>query len=436
MNGNDPGSYIVRYEAGSASETQRLHWASDLRVNGRDFRQHLAGAMPAEASDLLVLAASVYAVDRMVARPGLRQTRDSGDWGRDLAVEVPVSDPKCWAALAPQLERLLRWLTDDNWHLSFSHRPTGSGPLDPSQHALFSDVPTGHRPILFSGGLDSGCALQIALSLSDAVAISVHTNSWMQNTQNTVGAGLARLSPNRLAALNFRVNLPARGTETSQRTRGMLFLASGAMAAIAIGADGLIVAENGVGAINLPYVATQRGAEATRSMHPRTLRMFGEIVSAVTGRAFAVDAPYLLHTKAELITLADTAADQVLSHSVSCDSGFSARVTHRAPCGHCTSCILRRQSIAAAGRPVIDHRLPYRKSTPEAPAFAAMAWQALRLRRCLGRSDPWAALLLEFPELVHLQDHLDSEQVVRLYSRYVEEFAMYLKSFGVEQQWM
>lgn len=437
MAGSEVASYVVRYRSDIDGEYRRLQWNSDLTVNGKGFRHHLADAMPAEASDLLILAASAYAVDRMVARPGLRLTRDSGDWGRDLVVEVPVSDPDRWATLAPQLSRLLRWLTDDSWLLLFSQRPSGLGPLDPSQMALFSTVPVGRRPILFSGGLDSSCALQIALSLGDAVAISVHTNSWMRSTQRTVAGGLAQLSSNKLAALNFRVNLPAAGTETSQRTRGLLFLASGAMAAIAANADGLVVAESGIGAINLPYVATQRGAEATRSMHPRTLHMFSEIVTALTGRPFMIDAPYLTKTKAELIDLTSTTNDGVLSHTVSCDSGFSARVAHREPCGQCTSCILRRQSLAAADRPAIDGRLRYRHPDPSVtPAFAAMAWQTLRLRRCLDRANPWARLLLEFPELVHIEGLVGHDDVLQLYGRYVEEFEMYIKSLGLGQQWM
>jgi len=437
MTGNDAASYVVRYRSGTGSQDQQLQWASDLTVDGRGFRRHLADAVPAEASDLLILAASAYAVDRMVARPSLRQTRDSGNWERDLDIEVPVSDPKRWQALTPQLERLLRWLTDDNWHLRFSQRAIGPGPLDPSQQALFSTVPSGRRPILFSGGLDSACALQNALALGDVVAISVHTNSWMQNTQDVVASSLAHLSPNRLAALSFRVNLPIGGSETSQRTRGMLFLASGAMAAMATGADGLVVAENGVGAINLPYLASQRGSEATRAMHPRTLHMFGEIVTALTGSDFSVDAPYLMNTKAELIDLTDIAADNALSYTVSCDSGFSARVADREPCGRCTSCILRRQSLIAAARPVIDGRLSYRCQRPsELPEFAAMAWQAYRLRRCLHQPDCWNSLLLEFPELVHLDGLVSRDHVLRLYNRYVQEFEVYLKSLGVERQWM
>ncbi|HBX80820.1 MAG: 7-cyano-7-deazaguanine synthase [Propionibacteriaceae bacterium] len=434
---SEAASYLVRYRSGTESQSRSLQWESDLTVDGRGFRQHLAEAMPPEASDLLILAASAYAVDRMVARPGLRRTRDSGDWHRDLFMDVPVSDPSRWAALAAKTERLLRWLTDDNWNLHFSQRAGYRGPLDPSQQALFSALPARCRPILFSGGLDSGCALQNALSVDDAVAISVHTNSWMQNTQRTVAQGLASLSTHRLAALSFRVNLPAGGTETSQRTRGLLFLASGTMAAIAAGADGLVVAENGVGAINLPYVASQRGTESTRAMHPRTLHMFSDIVSSLRGTEFTVDAPYLMSTKAELIGMTNAVADKALSHTVSCDSGFSARVAHREPCGRCTSCILRRQSLAAAGRPMVDERLPYRHPIPvEFPEFSAMAWQVLRLRRCLREPDPWPQLMCEFPELVHLDGLLDQGRVLSLYDRYVQEFETYLQSLGIEQQWM
>lgn len=65
-----------------------------------------------------------------------------------------------------------------------------------------------------------------------------------------------------------------------------------------------------------------------------------------------------------------------------------------------------------------------------------MAWQVLRLRRCLHHATPWPRLLLEFPELVHLEGLVGHDQVLRLYDRYVQEFETYLKALGVEQQWM
>jgi 7-cyano-7-deazaguanine synthase in queuosine biosynthesis len=59
-------------------------------------------------------------------------------------------------------------------------------------------------------------------------------------------------------------------------------------------------------------------------------------------------------TKAQLIRKAPPAADRALAATVSCDTGFSARVPHHAPCGTCTSCILRRQALHAAGKAYLD----------------------------------------------------------------------------------
>lgn len=433
-----PVPYVIRFRGDHDGQDRTVEWGSDLLVDGRRrFRGLLSEVIPPDATDLLIFAASLYAVDRMVARPRGRATQEARDWSRNLSVDVPVLDPGRWATCAPDLQNLLRWLTDDNWELSFSQRDSAPGPMDQSQVLLFSAAPSAARPILFSGGLDSACALYRALAGGDAVAMSVHTNSWMQNCQDMVGDGINALAPHRLTRLSFQACLPAGGPETSQRTRGLLFLASGAMAALAAGADGIVVAENGIGAINLPYVRTQHGAEATRSMHPKTLRMFSEFVSMLTGRVFEVEAPHMGRTKAELVEFTGAEVDKALSHTVSCDKGFSARVKDRQPCGACTSCILRRQALDAAGRPDIDSRFEYRTPIPTGTqAFSAMAWQVVRLRRCLASRNPWAELVREFPDLVHLMGVADQDQILRLYDRYVDEFVRYLQALGVERQWV
>jgi 7-cyano-7-deazaguanine synthase in queuosine biosynthesis len=432
-----PARHVVRFRDDRDGQDGAVQWGSDLVVDGLRFRGLLSESIASDATDLLIFAASLYGVDRMVQRPHGRATRDSGDWSRALSVTVPVLSPDQWTACAGDLQRLLRWLTDDNWQISFSQRQPGLGPMDQSQGVLFGIAPSAVRPILFSGGLDSACALYRALAVDDVLTMSVHTNTWMQSTQDAVSEGAGALSTHRLTRLSFRACLPATGTESSQRTRGLLFLASGAMAALAAGADGLVVAENGIGAINLPYVRTQHGAEATRSMHPKTLRMFGEFVSKLTGRRFQIEAPYMGYTKAELVGLTGAEADKMLSQTVSCDKGFSARVVNRMPCGACTSCILRRQALDAAGRPDIDSRLQYRTADPTGtPAFAAMAWQALRLRRCLASPDPWDALLREFPDLVHVIGVVDQDEVVRLYDQYANEFGRYLPALGVGSVWV
>src|SRR5262245_60413841 len=64
--------------------------------------------------DLMRVIASVAHADRRVRR------RPSICWGRDIELEIPVSDPEFWASeVAPNLIRLLNLLSGDSWSFSF-----------------------------------------------------------------------------------------------------------------------------------------------------------------------------------------------------------------------------------------------------------------------------------------------------------------------------
>ena len=75
-----------------------------------------------------------------------------------------------------------------------------------------------------------------------------------------------------------------RTAESSQRSRGLLFLAAGIATAWALRQDQLRVFENGIGAINLPYLRSQFGSQATRAMHPRTLLLAQNLAAAISHR--------------------------------------------------------------------------------------------------------------------------------------------------------
>src|ERR1035441_6376362 len=121
-----------------------------------------------------------------------------------------------------------------------------------------------------------------------------------------------------------------------------------------------------------------------------------------------IDAPGMTATKAQLIRRAPAAADRALAGTVSCDTGFSARVPRHAPCGTC------KPSIAAGAG--------YRASSPEKSVqFQVMLWQVSRLRDCLGQPDPWRALVSEYPELLDTAP-LAPAEVIGLYRSYVKEW--------------
>jgi hypothetical protein len=333
---------------------QPVQFGYQALLDGSAVTNRLARELLPIAADLLEIAAMVYVIDQRVARRK-RPDRDLGaTWARELNVEIPVRLPELWNVHGNSLAGLLAWLTDDTWTLTFTGRDDGTGPLDVSQGFLFDMVPEGAAPVLFSGGLDSGAGLAAYLTGADAVAVSIDTNNWMQHVQQEVVRELNRVSQHACVPLRYRVSSlqQKHATETSQRSRGLLFLAAGIATAWTLHHDRLQVFENGIGAFNLPYLRSQSGSEA----------------------------------------------------------------------GTCTSCILRRQAVQAAGKAHLDAGTAYWAGPlEESLGLRVMRWQECRLRACIEQDDPWSALVLEFPELLDTAP-LTPTEVVGLYRSYVREW--------------
>jgi len=402
-------------------------------LDGSAVIRRFARELPAVAADLMEIATTVYVVDQLVARPGKQELNTGSSWGRDLRVEIPVREPQAWNGHADRLAELLAWLTDDSWDLEFTQLGDGTGPLDAPQGFLFDTVPDRAAPVLFSGGLDSAAGLADLLTSADAVAVSVDTNNWMQHVQQRVLRELNTAPRGVCVPVRYRVSMRGqkRPAESTQRSRGLLFLAAGIATAWTLRQDRLQVFENGIGAINLPYLRSQFGSQASKAMHPRTLRMAQELAAVISGRPFRIDAPGMTSTKAQLILKAPADADHALARTVSCDTGFSARVPCHAPCGTCPSCLLRRQALHSADKDGLDAEASYRTSSPEDSfEFQAMLWQVARLRTCLEQPDPWRTLVSEYAELLDTAP-LTPAEVISLYRSYVQEWEDLPETFRI-----
>src|SRR6185437_4519073 len=172
------------------------------------------------------------------------------------------------------------------------------------------------------------------------------------------------------------------------------------IAAHLAGATSLLVFENGIGAINLPYLDSQIGSQCTRATSPITLALTSSVVAAVLGSEFEVRLPHLLRTKAELCqALNEAALQRLVSLTVSCDH-FPQRKRDVDHCCACISCILRRQSVFEAGLESYDtvqyaHAALAQGTGPRADgwfAYRAMEIQASRLSEVLAAesTDPHA----------------------------------------------
>lgn len=96
--------------------------------------------------------------------------------------------------------------------------------------------------------------------------------------------------------------------------------------------------------------ACRRGGRATKGCHPRFLGLMSRLLSALADRDISYTLPNRHRTKAELIkaALASVPAS-VLLQTVSC-ARFPQRLRGGArQCGVCMACLLRRQSLFAAG---------------------------------------------------------------------------------------
>jgi hypothetical protein len=212
--------------------------------------------------------------------------------------------------------------------------------------------------------------------------------------------------------------------EPTRRTRGLVFLGIGAAAALQHRATRLIVAENGIGALNLPFTGAQSGAMTSRAVHPKTLDLMAQLVGALTDADFVIENPFISMTKGEMVRALPEAAYETCAASESCDNAASGRGSLERRCGHCTSCLLRRVSFHAAGRDSWDvgtylSDVMIREGRWRMPE---MLWQAAGFDRALRSSDP-NALLEHVPDLTHIPyGALNLSAQRRLLSTYVEEW--------------
>jgi hypothetical protein len=204
----------------------------------------------------------------------------------------------------------------------------------------------------------------------------------------------------------------------------------------------LDVYENGIGAINLPYIDAQLGSQATRATHPETLRLMSALLTAALGTRFTVALPYAFATKGELCAaLREAGLAELARESISCD-GFPQRKKRATQCGACPSCLLRRQALHHAGLVAADpheryvHDV-YDPSATDARArrffLRAMDGQVHHLRQALASPNAWEALVARYPELELAADALDDlgepaevrKALVALYRRYCNEWATF-----------
>jgi hypothetical protein len=151
------------------------------------------------------------------------------------------------------------------------------------------------------------------------------------------------------------------GQEPSQRTRSFWYAALGTVVASSIEAAGVRFFENGVVSLNLPVAGEALRARASRTTHPEALRGFARLFSLVLERELIFDNPFLLKTKADIVsTIVDHGAGHLIGLTVSCAHPMFKSKSQQ-HCGMCSQCIDRRLAIVAAGATEMDPANDYER---------------------------------------------------------------------------
>lgn len=347
---------VTPYEADSVVTTIRLvDGQRQLGFALGDLIDRLGtrGIYPSEtAIDLLIVAAAVTAADTRISRA----TESQDAWTREIDLYIPVERPDHWSAATALLQRILRFLTGDEWRVFFRPRHTG--------HKQLIDRPVGlvgasfDSVCLFSGGLDSFVgAIDLLAARNNPIFVSHY---WDNSTskQELCAARIAKvygdMEPRHVRArIGFATDL-VKGSDPEKTTRGrsFLFLAMAALAASALdGTPAIYVPENGLISLNVPLDALRLGAWSTRTTHPFYLARWQDLLDNL-GIAAHLDNPYRFNTKGEMLTNCrnKTLLEKSLADTISCSSTTKARWQRKTlgHCGHCLPCLIRRAAIKVA----------------------------------------------------------------------------------------
>jgi hypothetical protein len=330
-------------------------------------RRELWRDIPPALRDLLDLALYVYCADQATTRAngGRVDGPEIGrGWRRRLFFRAAVRLPELWNGLCAPLTAVLSFLSEDEYHFEFVKlkEDYSLGPyLD------FEETPfTGHVEdvVMFSGGLDAlGGAVQEAL-IDKRQVLLVHHRSTSKRAprHEQLVADLGCRAGSR-APLHFPIwanKEKGLAREYTQRTRSFVFAALGGLFAGTIGLDRVRFYENGVVSLNLPPSPQIVGSRASRTTHPRVLDGFSALLTAVIGRSFRFENPFLWKTKTDVVQLVrDAGCADMIGSSTSCGHTWELTREHT-HCGMCSQCIDRRLAVLAAGMGANDPAHNYR----------------------------------------------------------------------------
>jgi len=297
---------------------------------------------PPAVSSFLLAAMGVWAGDKLLPR-----NSQPDAWTREMVLYLPTTPE--WIRVSPQFNRILNFLTGDQWTIKPRESPLNLGfagnwnqPWEPQAVALFS------------GGLDSlAGAIDHLEGGQRLLLVSHHDYGQLAGVQQTLaGALAAHYGPEQVQHLNLRVQFPE-APELTLRSRSLLFLALGLTAAAAFGPNTLLlIPENGWVSLNPPLTLNRLGSCTTRTTHPYFLEQLTRLWRDA-GIKHPLINPYPGLTKGELLAQCHNREllQKLARQSSSCARPVASRWRRQAggECGYCYPCLLRRAALHRLG---------------------------------------------------------------------------------------
>lgn len=405
---------------------------ADLDAFARHFQRPLSSLQV----DLLVVAFAAYLADRFSPRRPCGRNA-SPYWRRSIRLSVPVLKHGHWLAVKNDLESLLSFLTEDDWHIDFTAGRQRTN-FETQEWWRQKETPERCGFALFSGGLDSLAGLLNHIDMDERhwTLISGQTHIRMMALQQSCVAAVQKRFPHRVSWLpveyGMKLKLDNSAMETTQRTRAFVHAVMGAVAAMSSRAEELFLFENGIGSFNLPVDYSQLGSQTSRGTHPTFLNRMSTLIEHLFESSFRITNPYIFITKGHMCATPSVRANaDLVNLTFSCDR-FPNYPRKEDQCGVCSSCLLRRVALHAAdiGDPsslyTIDITAHARlKRNADEMAFFKTSSQGLEMNSLLQSAEPWNALCVSYPWLrtslsdaSHHSKHECDEGAARIVSLY------------------
>ena len=429
---------IIDHRRGKRFNTQ-------ASINDRVFLERRGLQVKPHVADLIDLAVSIYVADRWARR--------KSGMPRVIHVSLPVRTDSFFNSTQVQdyLRQMLNWFTGDVWTFEFSRLPytrrtaeLQTTMLKSSNEGIETEV------ALWSGGLDALAGLCNRIDQGSAerfLLIGTGAKPTVWGVQKKVFDLLKdRLDEDRLDVDTELIRLHIEQSGTNQRglrpdyrlrARGAVFMLLGSAYALLEEQNALAVYENGPGALNLPFRASEVGLDHSRGVHPLSLQMISQLATIVMETPFVVHNPFLGCTKAEMCRVLDKMnMSDIVWESQSCDRSPRNKISQ---CGSCSSCLLRRQALLAAGIRDQSSYLLHLGAKQEREKYLTeshllhMMHQSGNLRQIVQRDNAWAFLRHKNPTLLgdvlyrlpssNGQDSQDiAEVIISVLRRYANEW--------------